>query len=177
MELRRVLFRSEIEMDRYVTDGECGNGNNILQTQVVEWRATDKYGETTRFKIYVVKADRQGPEFVSVPRDKKISCDEEVKFGQPVGEDACSEEVARTYEDVTGQDTEGRTTYTRIWTAEDGCGQYSTACQPTTTGGSAPVFTYIPEDKTVSSGAEIKFDTPDRKSTRLNSSHVAISYA
>src|SRR5690625_1324695 len=27
-------------------------------------------------------------------------------------------------------------------------------------GGSAPVFTYIPEDKTVSSGAEIKFDTP-----------------
>src|SRR5690625_1934296 len=65
-----------------------------------------------------------------------------------------------TYEDVTGQDTEGRTTYTRIWTAEDGCGNYSTASQTLTMGGSAPVFTYIPEDKTVSSGAEIKFDTP-----------------
>src|SRR5690625_2899138 len=152
--------RIEIEMDRYVTDGECGNGNNILQTQDVEWRATDTYGETSRFKIYVVKVDRQGPEFISVPRDKTISCDDEWTFGNPVVEDACSGLSDLTYRDSTLQDEKGRQIHTRTWMAVDGCGNWSSATQTITVDGSAPVFTFVPEDKTVEAGAEIEFDVP-----------------
>src|SRR5690606_30988119 len=49
---------------------------------------------------------------------------------------------------------------TRVWTATDGCGNSSTASQTLTLDQSGPVFTSVPQDKTVEAGSEIVFDPP-----------------
>src|SRR5690606_32107003 len=100
------------------------------------------------------------PDFISVPADKTISCDEPVEFGKVAVQDACSPYVSVTHRDSSGINELGQTTITRIWTATDGCGNSSHASQSITIDASAPVFTSVPQDKVVVAGTPVVFDEP-----------------
>src|SRR5690606_4698764 len=149
----------QIRMDDYVVNHFCEDGNAIKEV-VCWWYVNDGKGNTVRFTIHIFMVDRMPPEFLSVPVDKSISCDEPVQFGSVAVQDACSDRVSLTHTDTFGISAAGYSTITRIWTATDGCGNSSTASQTLTLDQSGPVFTSVPQDKTIEAGSEIVFDTP-----------------
>src|SRR5690606_1085039 len=149
----------QIRMDDYVVNHFCEDGNAIKEV-VCWWYVNDGKGNTVRFTIHIFMVDRMPPEFLSVPGDKSISCDEPVQFGSVAVQDACSDHVSLTHTDTFGISAAGYSTITRIWTATDGCGNSSTASQTLTLDQSEPVFTSVPQDKTIEAGSEIVFDTP-----------------
>uniref|UniRef100_UPI001F3C0445 T9SS type A sorting domain-containing protein n=1 Tax=Membranihabitans maritimus TaxID=2904244 RepID=UPI001F3C0445 len=149
----------KIHMDDYVNYFNCENGTNALKEIVCWWYVTDEFGNKSTYTIHMFALDRMPPDFISVPEDKTIGCNDPVIFGKPVVEDACSDKVYLTHEDEIIQ-TEAGSAIRRTWTASDHCGNASTASQTITINGSMPVFTNIPEDKTLPFGSEPTFDAP-----------------
>src|SRR5690606_39473761 len=92
----------EIRMDDYVLNHFCEDGNAIKEV-VCWWYVTDGKGNTVRFTIHIFMVDRMPPEFVSVPADRTISCDEPVQFGSVAVQDACSDHASLTHTDTYGR--------------------------------------------------------------------------
>src|SRR5204863_6898561 len=100
----------------------------------------------------------------------------------------CSSDVG-TYDlntatvNIVGSDVTGGSacvrTVTRTWNAVDACGNTSSTVSQTITlvDTQAPVIGAAGANATIECTAAPSFTAPDRKSTRMNSSHVEISYA
>jgi len=126
------------------------NGGTVIRT----FTATDACGnKVTAQQTVTVTADKTAPTFTSVPADKTIDCGDSSGMGNATATDDCSGATV-TYEDAVASVLCGITTYTRTFTATDGCGNKATAVQTITQNPdiTAPTFTSVPGDKTVSCG-------------------------
>ena len=66
---------------------EVTGGIKITRT----WIATDEFGNEAEVSRSITQIDNVAPVFTFTPADQNINCGEEITFGVPSAEDACSE--------------------------------------------------------------------------------------
>lgn len=138
--------------------GGCADSYTLVRT----FTATDECGNTASASQVVTVIDDASPEFVSVPSDVIISCDEQLPTDQPTATDSCDEDVSITEAQETIQGAcPGAYTLIRTWTAVDNCGNTATASQTVEVGDRAePTFTNVPAAVTISCDGEVPTDQP-----------------
>ncbi len=135
---------------------ENGGGCNDF-TITRTWTAIDPCGNESSASQTLTLVDDDAPVFESVPLDMTISCGEPVVFGQAAAADACSN-AQLSFTDSSADLCGGSHSLTRTWTATDACGNESTASQTVTVQDDvAPVFEFVPDDKTISCGESVDF--------------------
>jgi len=91
------------------------------------YRAFDNFGNQSVESQIIHVVDETSPIFQPTPT-KIISCDEVPVFDQPIATDNCGF-IVITNEDIVDTSDSCETTYTRIWTAYDQCGNTSYSSQ------------------------------------------------
>ncbi|MEL6922582.1 MAG: lamin tail domain-containing protein, partial [Bacteroidota bacterium] len=165
--------------DAYNTENrDCENGfyYDIFRT----WTATDACGNstTTLQSAWIVAPGYSGPQFAFIPESRELACGERNEFGEPVCTTSCGL-VKLTHEDFanTGDCADG-SSYTRVWTAVDDCGNTATASQTLTLppDTEAPVFENFLSEKTISCGEQPQFDTPICIDNCTGEQHIVVTH-
>ena len=128
-------------------DGSCPSNYTLTRT----WTATDDCGNQASASRIITVEDTTPPDFVSVPPDVTIECDEVTAPITLFATDNCDAFPVVTVNEVR---TDGvcadAYTLTRTWTATDNCGNQGMAMQIVTVEDTTPpVFTNVPPDVTV----------------------------
>ncbi len=140
--------------------GDCTTGYTVTRT----WTAIDACGnEVNTTQIITISAETTTitAAFNNIPSDQTISCNEELNFGTPEITSNCSETIELAFVDEMIEGT-CATAYTmiRTWTA-NACGVEITASSTITVeDDQIPTFDVIPENKTITCGDALQFDTP-----------------
>lgn len=105
--------------------GNCAtDGFNVIME--CEWRAVDKCGNVTTFKIYVKVTDNDIPVIVNLPSDITVNTLADVPVAPTVyGRDLCDDNVTVQLKERN----HGDTTITRTWVVVDACGHTATGVQ------------------------------------------------
>ncbi len=141
-----------IEVSPEIIDGDCPQEYTMIRT----YTATDDCGNSSTATQTITVVDTTAPEFTMVPADVTYECDEEVLEMMAEASDNCGEVTVTYTDDVADGDCPQEYTITRVFTAEDECGNTSTASQTiTVVDTTAPVF----EDYSVE--VEAPCDNPD----------------
>ncbi len=150
---------------------DCGDVNfemeddttNLLcpVTIVRNWTATDECGNTATASATINIFDNTPPVFSTVLPELNFECDEEIAWALPNPTDNCSlVNLSFELDTVIGA-CPSEYTIIRTWLATDACGNESTTSQVANVSDSeAPVFTFVPDDKTVDCGTQAEFGTP-----------------
>jgi len=149
-----------------VTDSEtvtpmgCAGSFTIVRTYVV----TDECDNSETVSQTITVTDNAAPTFSFVPTDASVACSGDMTaFGTPTAADACGSVTMTSVDTSTGGDAcNGGATMTRTWTATDECGNAATASQTLTLSAdnTAPVFTFVPADQTITCPTSPAFGTP-----------------
>ncbi|PCJ81016.1 MAG: hypothetical protein COA49_06850 [Bacteroidetes bacterium] len=134
--------------------GICPNNYDIIRSMT----PTDGCGFLGDTQIQTISiTDTQAPDFVNLPSDVSISCEEEVPSFEIVVVDNCSESISlndSTY--ITPGSCESNYVIFHELSAEDLCGNVVNASYSiTVTDSIAPTFLSIPEDLVIELGVEI----------------------
>ena len=113
----------EITFSDANTPGECPQEFMLVRT----WTATDNCGNVATGSTTYYVVDEEAPVFTSVPENLTIECDDEVPATSATAEDNCTEVVTITSNDVYEVQGECYSLIIRTFTAEDECGNTSTA--------------------------------------------------
>jgi hypothetical protein len=113
----------EITFSDATTPGECPQEFMVVRT----WTATDNCGNVATGSATYYVVDEEAPVFTSVPENLTIECDDEIPATSATAEDNCSEVVTITSNDVYEVQGECYSLIIRTFTAEDDCGNMSTA--------------------------------------------------
>lgn len=113
----------EILMLEDVVPGSCGNEQTVYRL----YRAFDDSGNGAVEMQTIHVVDETPPVFGKMV-NATISCGESVVFAEPVAIDNCSEVYVTNF-DITESVDDCSSSYTRVWTAVDGCGNTSTTQQ------------------------------------------------
>jgi hypothetical protein len=105
------------------TPGECPQEYTVVRT----WVAVDNCGNSSTGSATYYVYDDEAPEFTSVPENITIECDQDIPVTEASAVDNCSENVTITSEDVYEVQGECYSLIIRTFTAEDECGNWSTA--------------------------------------------------
>ncbi|THU30207.1 hypothetical protein FAM09_30360 [Niastella caeni] len=134
------------------TDG-VEQGTGCIRTVTRTWTVTDSCGNTgTATQTVSFTRDTQAPQFVGVPANITIQCDNIPAAPVVTANDNCSPSVAVTYAEAVSV-VEGCGTITRTWTTTDLCGNTATATQVlTVVDNTAPIITGVPANATVQCG-------------------------
>ncbi len=130
------------------------------QTVTRTWTATDACGNAVSASQTIEIVDNEAPVFSAVPADESLTCGQPVIFGTPEVNENCSSS-GLSYQDEVVNLTCGEQ-HIRTWTAMDACGNSAIAQQKiTVTDNELPVFSFVPDNQTVSCGAPVEFGTPE----------------
>lgn len=124
--------------------GDCANS----WTEVFTWTAVDNCGNESVRTIIHHFIDTVDPEFVGVPANVTVSCDNVPSAAEVSATDNCDTDVLVTLDEVYN----GTCPYTitRTWTAIDNCGNTAVATQVVTVvDEELPYFTSVPENMTI----------------------------
>ncbi|MGB2423908.1 MAG: gliding motility-associated C-terminal domain-containing protein [Flavobacteriales bacterium] len=105
--------------------GECEGSGNWVRT----FSATDWNGNVLTSSQTVAVVDDVAPEFVSIPEDVVIECDEPMPTSMATASDNCSEPLVELSESLTDVINDGNYTLLRTFTATDACGNATSATQ------------------------------------------------
>lgn len=143
-----LTFHEEV-----VSSGDCVT-DGYFQQLICTWTAEDLCGNTDSFYLVVYVQDATPPNFIFVPADTTISCNDSLpSLGDVIVEDNCNlgNILVELDETTVPGSCAGFFNITRVWTATDICGNTATASQVVSLSDtSAPVFTYVPADTTLS---------------------------
>jgi uncharacterized protein affecting Mg2+/Co2+ transport len=141
------------------TNGACPNTYTLTR----KWVISDNCGNTSSAVQTIAVQDINPPIFITVPAATTVSCESVPPVGTPSAMDNCASSVQITYNGAVRTDGACPDSYTlrRSWTAQDSCGNTSTAVQIITVQDIVPpIFTMIPADVTVSCDAIPMATTP-----------------
>ena len=149
-----------------VVDDNCGSvtvtfddsdpSGDCPQTVTRTWTATDECGNSASCD-QTITIDDDEPPTITCPPDVTVECNDSTDpadTGEASGSDDCTT-VTVTFEDgpLSGVCP---ATFTRTWTATDGCGNTATCDQDITiSDDEAPVLSGVPADVTIECGNEI----------------------
>jgi hypothetical protein len=150
-----------------VSDNCCLQGVIILGTvtngncpQIITrtWLATDCCGNTNTCSQTVTVIDTIPPVFTSCPSNMTVQCGQPWEFGTPVATDNCCLQGVN----VLGTFTNGTCPQfiTRLWVAQDCCGNTNTCSQTVTVVDTTPPTIICVTNKTVECGTAWTFDSP-----------------
>jgi gliding motility-associated-like protein len=105
--------------------GECEGSGNWVRT----FAATDWNGNVLTSSQTVAVVDNVAPEFVSIPEDVVIECDDPMPTLMATASDNCSEPLIEVSESLTDVINDGNYTLIRTFTATDACGNATSATQ------------------------------------------------
>jgi len=140
-----------LSLEESTEEGTC------LTTITRVWTAEDYCGNTTTCTQVITLVDTTDPEFTSFPEDLTFSCEDEIPAPvNPEADDNCGEvTISLTSEEEAGE-CDGEYTLSRIFRAEDECGNFTIGVQTLTiTDDIAPLFTFVPEDLTLECTDEV----------------------
>lgn len=139
-----------VTIDENVIEGTCPNSYTIERT----WTFTDGCGNSVSDVWTISVVDEQEPEVFGVPLDAVISCGQEVEEAVVSAIDNCSspDNITISLNAVT-EPIDCGYEFIRTWTVTDECNNSATYSQVVTVvDNAAPVFTYVPDDITVTCG-------------------------
>ncbi|MBL7816456.1 MAG: gliding motility-associated C-terminal domain-containing protein [Saprospiraceae bacterium] len=113
-------------VDLAVRFGQCQR-DGYLVLMDCQWKATDKCGNMSTFKIYVKVIDNDMPRVVNLPPDITVNSLSEVPV-RPTnvyGQDDCDDQVSIQFKETN----QGDTLIIRTWILTDDCGHTSTGKQ------------------------------------------------
>ena len=142
-------------VDEKRIDGACQDSYTLTRT----WRATDNCGNDVTGTQTITVQDTTDP-ILTVPADVTVECDAVPAVGQASATDNCDADVLVEFvnEDRVDGDCPNNYTLYRIWIATDNCGNTATKTQIITVlDRTKPTFT-APEDTTIYTDAECKYD-------------------
>ncbi len=133
--------------------GACDNGYVVTRL----FTATDNCGNQTTATQLVTVVDDVAPEFIALPANVAIACDEPLPAKRPTAQDNCDGQVEVTEtQDTRPGNCGGGYDLVRTFSATDRCGNVATASQVVSiTDGEAPLFTYVPADVAIACEEEI----------------------
>lgn len=136
-------------MQTNTTEANCVT-QGYLRDIVHTWTATDDCGNSSTFVIIVRVVDTTPPQFLTIPGDVTLDCQDDLPTSKPTASDNCGGLVDLTYQDDPV--TTGCTTIiTRTWTATDPCKNTVSADQTITLiDNTPPTLISIPADVTIS---------------------------
>ncbi|MGB1073287.1 MAG: hypothetical protein ACPGYZ_04260 [Flavobacteriales bacterium] len=140
-----------------ILDGPCGETYDIVRSYVV----TDNFGyaDTVSHVIHVV--DDQAPVFTNVPADATLECGDPLPTNTAVALDNCNGVTVTYVDDMTETGCGATGTLVRTWTAEDACGNASTATTTyTIVDTTSPTIDGVPADVTLSCEDDYDFPMP-----------------
>lgn len=142
----QVTMSNNYDVNAFTT--ECG----ATGSQIVFFMASDECGNQSNCIATIHVIDTTGPEFVAVPQDLTLLCDENIPTSQATAEDLCGGDVdVQLSEATVAGDCEGSYTIIRTFTATDDCGNTSLYTQNISVVDTiAPIFTFVPQDYTIS---------------------------
>lgn len=159
-----------------VVPGDCEGSYTIERF----WSATDACGNVAEASSIIRVVDTEAP-VLSVPADVTVECSDDVSpesTGGATAEDGCESDVTITHDDaISDGDCDHAFVITRTWTAEDGCGNRSSADQiinviDTT----APVLS-IPADTEVACGTSTEPESTGQATATDNCDNPGVSYS
>jgi hypothetical protein len=104
-----------------VFEGECANSFTIVRT----YTATDECGNETIATQNIFVVDTTAPEFVSVPGEITIECDQDIPETMAEAVDNCGEVTILVSDEILESDCEQEYTILRTYIAVDACGNES----------------------------------------------------
>ncbi|HUU45584.1 MAG TPA: T9SS type A sorting domain-containing protein, partial [Acidobacteriota bacterium] len=110
------------------------------------WTATDDCGNSASCDQIITVIDTQDP-VITCPADIAVACNGSTHpddTGYPTVTDQCDQAPQISY-----ADTQNGSTITRVWTAEDACGNSASCSQTITAGDTEPPVIYCPANATV----------------------------
>lgn len=113
----------DVDMEMTTEDGDCPNE----WTDTYTWTATDDCGNTASVTVVVNYVDTTPPVFDSVPQSQEVSCDETYNIGMASATDNCGDVTITPMESIIPGECPQAYTVVVTWTAEDECGNTSTA--------------------------------------------------
>jgi large repetitive protein len=154
-----VLFEDNcallnVSASEEILEGECANDFIVRRL----WIATDVCGNRTTIRWDIVVDDEQGPELINVPLSDTLQCGLETVPEPPLvtANDNCNGDVPVVFNETTTNLISCGFRVTRTWSAEDACGNITTATQIIlVTDTVDPYLLDIPENITVGCGEEI----------------------
>lgn len=130
------------------TESDC-SVSGFIRDITYTWTGTDDCGNTSTYIIIVRVIDTTAPEFLTIPADVTLDCQDDLPTTTPTGSDNCGGTVVFTFVD-NAQSSACTTIVIRTWTAKDPCGNSATAVQTITLiDTSPPVIGTTPADVTI----------------------------
>lgn len=130
-------------------ESDCSTSGYIRDITYT-WTGTDDCGNSITYIIIVRVIDTIAPNFVTIPADVTLDCQDNLPTTTPTGSDNCGGLVEFTYQD-DAQVTACTTLVTRTWIATDPCQNTVTATQTITLiDTSPPTLVGVPADITLS---------------------------
>ncbi|MCR9290331.1 MAG: gliding motility-associated C-terminal domain-containing protein [Bacteroidetes bacterium] len=121
------------------------NGCTTIVTRT--WTATDDCGNVSTATQVIARTDSTAPIFANVPSDITIDCTDDLPTDEPTVSDNCNGFELTADENTEIGDCPEAFTIIRTWTAEDDCGNISTATQIITIeDNTAPTLAGVPAD-------------------------------
>ncbi|MEZ5030626.1 MAG: gliding motility-associated C-terminal domain-containing protein [Saprospiraceae bacterium] len=116
----------QVTLSPQIIPGNCEDSYTMIRT----WTATDDCGNTATGSQTISVFDTTSPEFISVPDDLEIECDEIIPVQGVSAIDNCDNDVQIDLEEtkIPGQCPQ-EYILIRVWTAVDNCGNTATADQ------------------------------------------------
>lgn len=116
----------QVTLTPQIIPGNCEDSYTMIRT----WTATDDCGNTATKSQTISVFDTTAPEFISVPDDLEIECDEIIPVQGVSAVDNCDDDVDITLNETTiPSQCPQEYILVRVWTAEDNCGNTATAEQ------------------------------------------------
>ncbi len=103
-------------------DAECEGLRTVQRT----WFAEDACGNISNVSQQIALVDKEPPLITNTPANITIDCGSEIEFGFLSAEDDCSEVSIDFKDSETSNACDQNTTYTRLWTVSDACGNVAT---------------------------------------------------
>ncbi|MEO1624816.1 MAG: PA14 domain-containing protein, partial [Bacteroidota bacterium] len=120
------------------------------------WTATDSCGNSATHTQRITVNDTSPPELLNVPADQTVECSA-IPTGLGVtATDACNSVVDLNMMEMIDSLDGCWVRITRVWSAEDNCGNDTTATQVITVeDNTAPIFDNLPANTTISCGSSV----------------------
>ncbi len=146
----------QLTFNEEIIPGDCPNEWTIVWT----WTATDYCDNVATAQKVVEVVDTTNPEFVALPQDLEVSCDQPLPaIANVEATDNCGSASVVFNETVFDGPCAQTYSIERSWTATDACGNVSVHTQFIYVyDNSAPTFTFVPADVAIECDAALPTD-------------------
>jgi large repetitive protein len=116
-------------------DSECADTYTLTRT----WTAVDNCNNSTTYVQTILVQDTQAPNWIDVPSDITVECDQVPTPYQPAAEDNCDAQVEITFSETRADgNCPNRYVLTRTWMASDNCSNSTVHTQTITVTDNTP---------------------------------------